>query len=172
MNIRLKKPRSHAKLKNLPEKRQRAILDYLSRHDHAETLQWLAKSGIHVSDSTLRGWRAWYFQRKEFLEMETASLGLLLNYKERHPGLTKKAMDEMGEFIFNAMALARRDVKTWSMAQNVQLKREHLAMERKKLELELQKYKDQVQASRQTVNDPEMSPEEKQERIRQILGTE
>jgi hypothetical protein len=172
MDASLPKPYKNSLLKSLPDERQDELFEYYKKHTQQQTLDWLAGNGVKTSKTTLYAWRSWYLARKNWEQHESEVLQLMMFYKHRHPSLTKEAVAEMGEFLFNTWALRQKDVKTWSAAQQVQLKRESQAIDRKKMALELKKYKDQSEAARKTVNDTTLTPEERQARIRQILGTE
>jgi len=170
--ITLKKVRSDAVLKRLPEDKQEAILEYWRTHPIKQTVKWLKEGNITTSTDALSQFRVWYLTRKKYEERETRILDRIQLYKERDPSLTNEILTKMGEFIFNEIAIDQEDVKTWSVAQQVQLKRESQAMDRKKLNLELRKYKDQKAKIKKINENTKWTPDEKQARIRQILGTE
>ena len=145
-----RKIHSHAVLKNLPAEHQDVILKYCEKHSYQETVKWLANNGIKSSETVLGHWRQWYLAKKAFEQREANILNRLENYRCRNPKVTNKDLDEMGEFLFNGMAIEQEDVKTWNLTQQIRLKREKQMMEKKmvgnatkKLGLELRKYKDQ-----------------------------
>jgi len=165
-----KKVRSDAVLKRLPQDKQDSIMEYWRTHTAKQTVQWLKEGGITSSIRALSLFRAWYLTRKKYDERETRILDRLRLYKERDPSLTNEVLTDMGEYLFNEIAIDQEDVKTWSVAQQVQLKRESQTLDRKKLALELRKYKSQTAKATDVVKDNDLTFEEKEAAMKQILG--
>lgn len=74
----------------------------------------------------------------------------LVDHERRHPGSTAKAMTAMGEFQFNTAASSQQDVKAWSAGRKVQ--------------------EDQSEKSADAARDKEMTFEEREAGLKQILG--
>jgi hypothetical protein len=170
MNVLERAPRSDSILRNLPEERQDEILGYCEAHTQKETLEWLATEDISISRAALSDWRGWYLARKAYKEREARIMAFMAAYKERDPSLTKRALAEMGEFLFNTLAIEREDVKTWSAAQQVQIKRDDCKLRGKKMRLELRRYKDQAARARDAVSNPTLTPKQREKRVKEILG--
>jgi hypothetical protein len=166
------KVRCDAIIKRLPEKKQVVLLEYWRTHSAKQTIKWLADDDIKTSVRALSLWRAWYVARERNKAREERILSILADHKKRDPSLTNEKLTEVGELLFNAIAIDQEDAKTWSIAQQLQIKRGALAVQKSKLALEFKKFKNQIEAARETNDDPKMSPEEKQSRIRELLGTE
>jgi hypothetical protein len=164
------KVRSDAVLKRLPQDKQDSIMDYWRTHAAKKTVQWLKEGGITTSIRALSLFRAWYLTRQKYEERETRILDRIRRYKKRDPRLTNELLTEMGEHLFNEIAIDQEDVKTWSVAQQVQLKRESQTVDRKKLALELRKYKSQTAKATDVVKDNDLTFEEKEAAMKQILG--
>jgi hypothetical protein len=145
-------------------------MEYWRTHTAKQTVQWLKEGGITSSIRALSLFRAWYLTRKKYDERETRILDRLRLYKERDPSLTNEVLTDMGEYLFNEIAIDQEDVKTWSVAQQVQLKRESQTLDRKKLALELRKYKSQTAKATDVVKDNDLTFEEKEAAMKQILG--
>jgi hypothetical protein len=165
-----KKVRSDAVLKRLPRDKHESILEYWRTHNAKQTVQWLKEGGITTSIRALSLFRAWYLTGKEYEAREARILDCVEQYKKRDPRLTKELLTAMGEHLFNEIAIDQQDVKTWSVAQQVQLKRESQAVGRKKLALELRKYRSQTAKATDVVNDNDLTFEEKEAAMKQILG--
>jgi hypothetical protein len=158
-----KKVRSDAILKGLREDKQDSILEYWQTHSAKQPVQWLKDAGITTSIRALSLFRAWYLLRKKYEERETRILDKAECFKKRDPSLTNEFLTEMGEYMFNEIAIDQEDIKTWSVAQQVQLRRGSLA-------LQLQKYEDQIAQVKEKMNDTDLTPEEREQAVNQILG--
>ena len=178
-NDATRKVRSDAVLKNLEDERQAEILEYTRKHRLADTAKWLAQDGITISGPALSNWRAWYLQKLAYDQREERILNKVLYYKEGHPKATKKELDDLGEDLFNRLAIDQEDVRAWSMAQQIQLKRERQAQQKKmvvlaskKLDLAVQKSKDEAAKAAKDSARPKMTREEKEARMKEVLTIE
>jgi hypothetical protein len=167
-----RKPNYRSVLKTLPDDYQAALFEYVKTHSRSQILKWLAKDGHKTNPASLSRWRRWYEAKSAFENREAKVITLLASYKRRDPSLTKKAMDDLGDFLFNSLAIERENVKEWTLAQEVKMKRKNQTMEHKKAGLELRKLKEQVESARKTAGDKDLTADEQQARIREILGTE
>jgi len=171
MNL-FRKPRCTSVLKTLPDEYQAALFEYSKTHNRAQTLKWLAKDGHKTNTFSLSRWHSWYEAKRAYENREAKVITLLASYKQRDPSLTKKVMDDLGDFLFNSLAIERENVKEWTLAQEVRMRRKHQTMENKKAALELRKLQEQVESARKTAGDKDLTADEQQARIREILGTE
>jgi len=138
------KPRADSKLKTLPEDRQADIAAYATDHTLAETTQWLSAQGIPISSGRLSIFLSWYHARQQLERNDTALQQLLDRTSNTDPALTPDKLHELGTRFFTSLALERQDPKMWYVAQQI-------ACNKAYLELELQKYRDQVEARKQAI---------------------
>ncbi len=168
----------NAVLKNLSDEKQAAIIEYMDGktgkkgHTLAETVAWLQRSGIQTTITSLSRFRVWYLVRRKLDAHEVSTLEVVRECKRR--GWIKTAEEERtaGQIFFNRMALDQQDPKLWGLMQRINLFTDKVVLDKKKMELESQKYKDTRGEITKVVKKPKLSPDEKQARIRQILGTE
>ncbi|HEV7926490.1 MAG TPA: hypothetical protein VGR14_14100, partial [Verrucomicrobiae bacterium] len=73
---------------------------------------------------------------------------------------------------FNLLAIKTRNDKMWASQQTLAVRKQAVTATERKVELEFKKYEDQRAKTREVESDPELTADEKQERIRQILGTD
>lgn len=189
-----RKTRPEAVLKNLAKARKDAIIEYMEvarieeivkRTDKMgvttettrlrtptflETADWLAKDGIITSTSALSAWRSSYLLQLQMKANEAAALELVQEGKAQGWLETAEQEQAAAQIFFNRLAMSNQDPKQWAMVQKVEAAREQRKLDREKLELELQKYKDDRAKSKTVLEDKTLSPEEKQLRMREILG--
>jgi hypothetical protein len=169
-----RKPHPSAVLKNLPEEKQFELLDYMegtattAGHTYKATLAWLQEAGITTWPSGLCEFRRWYRHRRRMRQNEATSLETVKECVERGWIKTRKEEEEAGQLFFNQLTLADEDAKAWVMVQGVSLKRDRLALEERKLKL----MEDRHAQTKEIVNNTQMTTEQKEERIRQIMGLE
>jgi hypothetical protein len=149
MNLAPRKINSTAVLKNLPADRQAELLEHYESHKGADTAEWLAKEGIKAKPTMLSRWYSWYVTKRNFEELESNIVDQLLLLRRQNPKITREDLDELGEFLFNAIAITRKDLKTW---------------------LELQKHKDQKAKTAKVIQDTGLTPEEQEQRMKEIFG--
>src|ERR1700761_6018894 len=130
-----KKVRPEAVLRNLPEDRQRAIMEYMEvarieevvKRKHAdntteeftrlrpptlsETIDWLRQDGIVTSSGALSGWRSWYLLNRQMAANEAAAEALVEQGKA--DGWIKTSDEEQAcaQAFFNRLAMANQDPK-------------------------------------------------------------
>jgi hypothetical protein len=169
-----KKPYAHAVLKNLPEAKQQEIIDYANGtetsqpHKMIETVEWLKAAGIETSYTGLVNFRQWFMRCQQMLADEANSLQTVQLCKERGWIKTREEEEEAALIIFNRLTLDREDIRGWVLVQGVSLRRDRQELEERKFKL-MQKREDKT---KEVVQDVKMTPEEKEERIRQIMGLE
>jgi len=103
--------RGDAKLKKLPEDRQREIWDKLSTK--GETLKsvctWLADDGLRVSRQTLSEFASWYSLRLTFKEHEGDSLNFMEFARKELPQMSEAKIQRLGNQYFQLQAIKKRD---------------------------------------------------------------
>ena len=142
-----KKIYPQAVLKNLPERRQEEIVEFLevasiqeqvkqTHKDGAksetteftrmrpptllEAVQWLAKDGIVISTAALSQFRSWFLLRRQMQINEDSSLELAKT-ELANTGATDEQVQALGQRFFNRMALQQQDPKQWFLAQKITL---------------------------------------------------
>jgi hypothetical protein len=167
----LPKPRADAKLKTLPEERQREIAEFADKRTLAETVAWLGTSGVEVSSCALSRFLGWHRLKEQMGRNEVVVEELLATQAERRPELTEERVSALGQMFFCELALEQRDAKAWSLAQRT-------AIRRAEVQLAFQKYRDAcalAQAEIAKLKDPDRKLSEKEtlaivDRLDRILG--
>jgi len=167
-----RKPHPSAVLKNLPEEKQLALWDYMEgtattpAHTYKNTLAWLKKSKITTWPSGLVEFRRWYRHRRRMKKNEATALETVKECVERGWIKTRKEEEEAGQLFFNRLTLADEDAKSWVLVQGVSLRRDRLALDERRLQL----MEDRHTETKEVINNTQMTTEEKEARIRQIMG--
>jgi hypothetical protein len=138
------KPRSDSKLKILPEDRQSQIADFASTNALADTVSWLQESGIETSITALSMFLSWHRLNQQVGRNETAVLTLLGDLAKQDPSLGPERLFDTGHQFFAASALEKQDPKSWSMIQQVAIRKAHS-------QLEFAKYHDNVEARKAAI---------------------
>jgi hypothetical protein len=167
----LPKPRADAKLKTLPEERQREIAEFAKTRTLAETVAWLAAGGVGVSIGAVSNFLAWYGVKEQMGKNALVMEQLLEKEGERRPELTEEKVAELGQKFFCELALERKDAKAWALTQRT-------GIMRAELELALQKYRDaclQARAEVAKLRDPNRKLSEAEtlaivDKVDEILG--
>jgi len=100
-------------------------------------------------------------EKKDWATELGALVDLTNDFQRRFPELTQEKLTEKGGYIFSAQALAEKNVKNWCEIQQLELKREELALRRAKLELE-------TAGARE--GKAEVTEEEGEAKVKQIFG--
>jgi len=138
------KPRADSKLKTLPEDRQADVAVYAHDHTLAETIQWLSAQGVQTTSGPLSTFLSWYRAKQQLQRNKAAIQEFVENLKQNDPGITPDQLHELGTIFFTSMALEKQDPKIWYLAQQIACNKAHL-------QLEHQKYQDQVQARKDAI---------------------
>lgn len=164
-------PRS--RLKTMTAASQEDLALYLSNHTLAEASEYLQqhyKTGrVGTSAACISRWFAWY-RRVQRFETNSATIEALIELdKRKDPSLTEQALFERGQRMFSAMAIDQEDADAWQKIQILRLKAAESKRDERKLVI-LEKRAAQAEAAEAAVRDVNLTPEQKQERIRQIFG--
>jgi hypothetical protein len=167
-----RKIHSNAVLLNLPAKTQTAIIAHIDEgNTYVETAKWLtAENKIKTTDTMVAKFYRFHLLRQRFKTSAELSLALAEECKERGWVKTIEEQRAAAQVFFNRMALDKQDLKLWSMVERVNIVKDKVELDRKKLELQTKKFREKSGAK--VVLKPNLTPEERQRRIRQILGTE
>jgi hypothetical protein len=167
-----KKIYPNAQLKNLGRKSQREIVDYLNgtdrqaAHSLKDTAAWLGTKGIETAPGTVSRFRTWYLRRAKMEANQAAALDRVKADKKKGMFKTLAEEKEAGQIYFNHFAVDQEDVHMWVLMQRLDLARSQQELDARKIKL-LEEKKAQT---KEVVTDTKMTPEEKEERIRQIMG--
>jgi hypothetical protein len=173
-----RKPRATCVLKGLAPDRQQALHEYMEGagdekgHTYAECLAWLQSSGVQTGVGNLSRWRTWYLQRLRFQWCHEITAMMVEDDRKAGQKYSDQDIQRKGNRLFNLLAIRTCDEKAWVRHQSLALRKQAIAAIERKMEFEMQKYADQRAKTKSPEPAPEMTPDEKQERIRQILGTE
>ena len=167
-----------AVLHNLPAKTQTAIMDYLEgnpqkglkSHTYKETLAWLKESGIKTWARSLYTFRGWFHMQEQLLANAAVTESLIEVWRKEGWIKTAKMEAALTQIFFNRLALQQQDLTSWRLMQQMNLGKEKVALDERKVQLDLQKYKDQTDKTKAAVSSPELTPEEKEARIKEIFG--
>ena len=165
-------------LRNLPREKQDAIIDYTDgrngqkAHSLSATVEWLKPQGTITSLWALGKFRRGYLMREQLMNDEAVALELIKTCKENGWIKTAEQERKAGQQFFNRLAIARQDPTMWVRLQQAHFSEEKVKLEKKKLRLEMKKREEQAGEAGGGPQEPLLTPEERQRRIRQILGTE
>jgi len=180
MNKKLtRKPRATCILKRLPTNRQEALYEYMDGigdeqgHTYAQCVEWLKEQGVETNKSQLCKWRGWFIMRLRLRWCEdTVEMIMVDEIKGRAKKISDEEIQRYGNRMFSLLAIHTCDDKAWSRAQSLVVRRQRLDLMERKFEFEIQKYEDQCAKARKIEEEPQMTPEEKEARINEIMGTE
>jgi hypothetical protein len=160
-------------LKNLPIEKQMEIIERLEgprAEIYSETAAWLREQGIPATSQIVSAFKEWFHLREKCKARAELSLDMAKECKEQ--GWINSADEERAaaQVFFNRMALSEQDPKIWSMLERVNLVRDKVVLEKKRLALQKKKFN--AKYGKKRVKKSTMTADEKQKRIRQILGVE
>ena len=173
-----RKPRETCLLKNLAPALQLDLYEHMEGvgdqkgHTYAECAAWLAARDVVTTAGNLGKWRAWYLQRLRFQWCRETIEMILEDDRERGQKYSDEDIQRKGNRMFSLLAIHTCDDKAWARAQTLATRKQAVATIERKLEFEIKKYEDQRAKVKDVEADARMTPEEKQRRIREILGTE
>jgi hypothetical protein len=168
-----RKVHSTAILKNLPREKHLDIIHYLDGpggNNNKAAAAWLRGDGIPATAPMVGEFVKWYYLREEFRARAEFSLDMAKECKEQ--GWLKTAGEERAaaQIFFNRLALNEQDPKIWSMLERVNLLRDKVVLDKSRLGLQKKKFK--AKYGKPRAKKSTMTADEKQARIRQILGVD
>lgn len=110
------KPRSDARLKNLPDERQAQIADFARTHSLAHTVEWLAGQDMKTSLSAVSQFLRWYRVKQGMANNEATLREKLTNVLREDPSHLR--FDTLGRTLFSISAILEQDPRAWYRAQN------------------------------------------------------
>jgi hypothetical protein len=161
-----------AQLKNLSRKRQREIVDYLdgtdgqAAHSLKNTAAWLESKGVKTAYRTVSRFRTWYLRRAKMEANQAAALDRVKADKKKGMFKTLAEEKEAGQIYFNHLAVDQDDVHMWVLMQRLALAKGQQELNARKIKL----LEESKAMTKEVVKNTEMTPEQKEERIRQIMG--
>ncbi len=164
-----RKPRADSRLKNLPDDQQAEIAEHARHHRLVETQAWLRERGIRTSTGALSDFLSWYRLQEAIRRNEQTVATLLQWWQTQHPQASAEELEQIGQAFFSALALQQQDSRAWAAIQQLALRRRQIDVERDKLEL-LKRRAEQADRTEAVLADATLSPEERQQRIREIYG--
>jgi hypothetical protein len=117
----LMKPRSDARLKNLPDERQAQIADFARNHSLAQTVQWLAGQQIKTSLSAVSQFLRWH-RVKHSMDVNADRLRDKLAEVVREDPSNYR-LDKLGEVFFSISAILDHDPRAWYRVQSLPLRK-------------------------------------------------
>jgi len=186
----LRKPRSDAKLKTLPESRQAAIERYAAKHSLVQTVKWLRDKGLQTSRSALSNFlaprRVQQLHSKLFSHIRSASAQCreVERAFAKYPAPAVETLIKLhrvltfqltkhGDADPDLLTLADKFTKTMVAAFSTQnrtaLGGQNLALQERRVLL-LEKKAPQAKPTGKALGDVELTEEEKAQRIREIYG--
>jgi hypothetical protein len=138
---RVRKTRADAKLKALPEERQAEIVEYALTHTQVNTCEWLRQGGLSVNIKTLREFLCFQQIQQQMALNECTVKTMIGELAKKQPTQTPEQLEQIGQAFFTKMAMEQKDQRGWFLTQE-------LALKKGKLELDWQKYRDQVEERR------------------------
>ena len=113
----LMKPRSDARLKNLPDERQAQIAEFARTHSLSQTVQWLAGQDIKTSLSAVSQFLRWYRVKQGMAINEATLREKLTDVLRKDPSHCR--LDKLGQALFSISAILDQDPRAWHRVQNL-----------------------------------------------------
>jgi hypothetical protein len=173
-----RKPRATAKVKGLAPALQQELYDYMEGvgdekgHSYAKCIAWLKAQGVAASKSQLSEWRQWYWIRVRLGWSQELTNMLVEDDKKAGQKYTDEDLQRKGNRLFSELALKTCDDKAWARTQSLVVRKQAIAAVEKRLEFEIKKYEDRCAQAKEVESEPQMTPEEKEARIAEIMGTD
>ena len=128
----MRKYRGDCKLRTLPAERQAEVAEHALTHRLQETVTWLAEQGIHCCLRTVSRFLSQY-QLARQLEQNAATVETLIETLAAHEQtVTPERLQVLGQIFFAQLALEKRDPRIWHLAQEIELRKQRLDLDRQK----------------------------------------
>ena len=109
------KPRSDARLKNLPDECQAQIAEFARTHSLAQTVQWLAGQDFKTSLSAVSQFLRWYRVKQGMTANEAKLREKLADVLRNDPSHLR--LDTLGRTLFSITAIMDQDPRAWYRVQ-------------------------------------------------------
>jgi hypothetical protein len=107
------KARCDAVLKNLPEDRQREIVELLDKEGYKATRAHLIEDGLKTSLGSLSEFYSWWHWREQYQELEEDTQTVMSLLSQQRPDLKQEELEQYGSIYFQTQAVKKRDPKTF-----------------------------------------------------------
>ncbi len=114
------KPRSDARLKNLPDERQAQIAQFARTHSLSQTVQRLAGQDIKTSLSAVSQFLRWYRVKQGMAASEATLRQKLADVVRNDPSHGR--LNKLGHTLFSISAILDQDPRAWHRVQNLALR--------------------------------------------------
>jgi hypothetical protein len=159
---------------SLPDDRQAELFDFCDglRTQGLRTIREKLETekDVNVSLSTLSNWLNWYSMRSRF-SMVAETSDFIARIMKETPGLNiedEKVMKAANAY-FTAKSLKESDCDTYVKMMGVRRGTAEIRIKERRLTLEEQKAR-QAEAAKEVTTNTSLTPEEKQQRYREIFG--
>lgn len=165
-----RRPNRRSRLKTLPEDKQRQIIEWLkSPAGGPGTVDLiLANFGLETSDTALSEFWSWWHLQQRFSANEARVESILERLAEKRPELPQEQLFSLGQEIFSALAIETQDSESWARVQKLRLSQQQQALEERRIQV-LEKKAAEADKAREVMA-TELTPEQKQSRLREIFG--
>lgn len=174
-----RKPNSNSKLKTLSPERQADVAEYARTHSLAETVGWLRADGVHSSSSSLSEFLSWWALQQTFARAESNTHQFKEWLAKVSPELSEEQLDARAALLFQFEAVKTGDPDTYLAFATARHKAKmdglkfqqgerKLAQDDRRIALLEKKAAQADQAENVTKSD--LTPEEKQLKLKQIFG--
>jgi hypothetical protein len=173
-----RKPHPNSVLKGLAPDLQQELYFYMEGagkekgHTYKQCLAWLAPKGVKTTKSQLSNWRGWFGMRLAFQVCRETTDQIAEDDRLAGVIYTDEELERKGNRTFNVLAIQSLNDKAWVRQQTLAVRKQAVTATERKLKFEIEKYENQRAKTKDVESDPELTADEKQERIRQILGTD
>ncbi len=110
------KPRSDARLKNLPDGDQAHIAEFARTHSLAQTVQWLAGRDIKTSLSAVSQFLRWHRLKQRMANNEAKVREELVDVARKDP--SHRRLGQLGQTGYSITSIMDLDPRTWCQVQN------------------------------------------------------
>lgn len=165
-----RKPNANSKLRLLSDENQERIIDKLRSGTQAEaqSLVW-QDFGIKCSRRSLTSFWSWYALRLQARQREERVNTLIEELKESHPEIPEDQLFNYGQSAFAMASLEGQDPETWVQIQKLQIRRSLLGLESRRISI-LEKKAAQLDALVAVRKSSTLTPEEREQRMKEIFG--
>src|SRR5665213_3942763 len=169
-----RKTHANSVLKGLAPDQQQDLFDYMEGvadqkgHSYKQCVAWLGDEGVKTSNSQLSRWRRWYRLRAFFQRCRETTAAIIEDDRAAGLEYTDEQIERKGNRTFNLLAIESFNDAAWARQQTLAVRRQAVVVVERKLAFEMEKYQNQRAKTKEVETEPKMTPDEKDERIRQI----
>ncbi|MGP8200222.1 MAG: hypothetical protein ACLQU4_12050 [Limisphaerales bacterium] len=167
-----RKPREGAILKNMAPARQQALWEYMEGdkdekgHSYKECIAWLEQDGIHTNKPRLSLWRDWYYSGLSLQRSAEVALRWVAEDKAAGKITTLEEELEAGQRFFSRLAMLQEDNSGFARIMTATMRKKAVKVTEHKLKL----LQSREAKARKVIKSTKLTPDEKEARVKQILG--